>query len=259
MKYLQKIILPSLFILLIIPQFLCELIAQYNIGTKNIYFNVTKPLTLACEVTEPNEKASDIKWEKENGKLPENHVVKLELKKSILYIDHTNKTDDGIYLCKHESKQQDFVVIANLELKIKPSNDEAVVEDETLVLKCYGVGTGLEVKWILPTNMSDEAITFTPDNGLENSILTLTGAKPEHRGKYTCEGRHKESLNLDAVVTTDCYVRVKDKYAALWPFILICIEVFILCAIILIYERHRTSVEVEDSETEQDQSKNGKN
>jgi hypothetical protein len=44
---------------------------------------------------------------------------------------------------------------------------------------------------------------------------------------------------------------VKDKFAALWPFLGICAEVFILCAIILIYEKRRNKTEQEDSDTDQ--------
>lgn len=42
-----------------------------------------------------------------------------------------------------------------------------------------------------------------------------------------------------------------DKYAALWPFLGICAEVFVLCAIILIYEKKRNKTELEESDTDQ--------
>lgn len=41
------------------------------------------------------------------------------------------------------------------------------------------------------------------------------------------------------------------KLAALWPFLGICAEVFVLCAIILIYEKKRNKQEMEDSDTDQ--------
>lgn len=41
------------------------------------------------------------------------------------------------------------------------------------------------------------------------------------------------------------------KYAALWPFIGICAEVIVLCAIILIYEKKRDKTEMEESDTDQ--------
>lgn len=42
-----------------------------------------------------------------------------------------------------------------------------------------------------------------------------------------------------------------DKLAALWPFLGICAEVIILCAIILIYEKKRNKSEMEESDTDQ--------
>jgi neuroplastin len=52
-------------------------------------------------------------------------------------------------------------------------------------------------------------------------------------------------------VTSEGFVRVKDKLAALWPFLGICAEVFVLCAIILIYEKRRNKTEIDESDTDQ--------
>lgn len=41
------------------------------------------------------------------------------------------------------------------------------------------------------------------------------------------------------------------KLAALWPFLGICAEVFILCAIILVYEKRRNKAEMDESDTDQ--------
>ncbi len=41
------------------------------------------------------------------------------------------------------------------------------------------------------------------------------------------------------------------KLAALWPFLGICAEVFVLCAIILIYEKRRNKAELDESDTDQ--------
>lgn len=47
------------------------------------------------------------------------------------------------------------------------------------------------------------------------------------------------------------YFYKTGKLAALWPFLGICAEVFVLCAIILIYEKKRNKQEMEDSDTDQ--------
>ena len=46
--------------------------------------------------------------------------------------------------------------------------------------------------------------------------------------------------------SSDGLVRIKGKLAALWPFLGICAEVFILCAIILIYEKRRNKTDLDE-------------
>uniref|UniRef100_A0A336K4K8 CSON011091 protein n=1 Tax=Culicoides sonorensis TaxID=179676 RepID=A0A336K4K8_CULSO len=234
---------------MITPQFLCELKVENN---DNVFFDLGKPLTLTCEVSEDTEKADEITWSKDEKDLSDN--VKVENKKSILTIEETENGDDGIYSCKYDNKKLEIKTIANILVKIKPSTDVAVVEGETLTLKCHGIGTNLQVSWILPNNTSEENVTYMKENEIENSILVLKDVKLQNRGSYICEGRHDES---DKVVTSTAFVRVKDKYAALWPFILICIEVFVLCLLILICEKRRSGAEVEDSDSDTEQ-KNGR-
>lgn len=56
----------------------------------------------------------------------------------------------------------------------------------------------------------------------------------------------------DRMVHSTSYVRVKDKLAALWPFIGICAEVFLTCLIIFISERRKKqNPDDDESDTEQ--------
>jgi hypothetical protein len=55
--------------------------------------------------------------------------------------------------------------------------------------------------------------------------------------------------NLDCT-TFSIVWSVTDKLAALWPFLGICAEVFVLCGIILIYEKKRNKTELEESDTD---------
>lgn len=41
------------------------------------------------------------------------------------------------------------------------------------------------------------------------------------------------------------------KLAALWPFLGICVEVIVLCAIILVYEKRRNKEGLDESDTDQ--------
>ncbi|XP_063626435.1 uncharacterized protein LOC134798035 [Cydia splendana] len=82
--------------------------------------------------------------------------------------------------------------------------------------------------------------------------LVIESAQRSDAGAYACipdfseTGNQTQSPHLPAVTV----LRVKDMYAALWPFLGICAEVLILCAIILVYEKRRTKPELDDSDTD---------
>lgn len=113
------------------------------------------------------------------------------------------------------------------------------------------------VKWMY-SNMSEKmenasdvkavlgeraTISAGGESAVEGGELVVEPAARGDAGWYQCsvggEGH--------AAVTT---LRVKDMYAALWPFLGICAEVFVLCAIILVYEKRRTKPELDDSDTD---------
>ena len=43
-------------------------------------------------------------------------------------------------------------------------------------------------------------------------------------------------------------ITLTDKYAALWPFLGICAEVIVLCAVIFIFERRRSKKMADEAE-----------
>lgn len=121
-------------------------------------------------------------------------------------------------------------------------------------------------------------ITYTTSDGrikllederhIPNAILQIDAIEMTDRGEYTCIARSNLTDEEDKDIAM---VRVKgntivivtinavlcalslfsDKYAPLWPFLGICVEVFVLCAIILIYEKKRNKTELEESDTDQ--------
>lgn len=94
-------------------------------------------------------------------------------------------------------------------------------------------------------------VSVEDEGPVKHGILVIENIQKSDRGTYMCEGRHLNDLS-DRTVSSQSYVRVKDKLAALWPFIGICTEVFLLCLIIFISEKRRTKLtEDEESETEQ--------
>lgn len=111
------------------------------------------------------------------------------------------------------------------------------------------------------------------DNKIKNAILVINEVSLSDRGNFSCEVSNEATQKLDKYepIMSTTYVRVKGKvdlcfckkiqiyifvflsgkYAALWPFLGICAEVFILCAIILIYEKRRNKAEMDESDTDQ--------
>lgn len=80
------------------------------------------------------------------------------------------------------------------------------------------------------------------------SVLKIEDAKYEDRAIYQCEA----SNDMKDVANTQIMVRVKDKYAALYPFVGIVAEVIVLCLIIFICEKRRASKEVVEDEEEEE-------
>jgi neuroplastin len=96
---------------------------------------------------------------------------------------------------------------------------------------------------------SNDRVTLSVHDDIANAKLTIENAQLSDRGFYGCIG--KSEIMNDEDVKSEGHVRVKDKYAALWPFVGICAEVFVLCAIILFYEKSRNKDSDNDSDTDQ--------
>jgi hypothetical protein len=128
------------------------------------------------------------------------------------------------------------------------------MEGQNITLKCLVWGKPIpSVEWrygdvLLPRHQGRITLEDNLDNGATNAYLKIQDAQLTDRGEYQCTAKHPE-IDINATATE--FVRVKDKYAALWPFIGICAEVLVLCTVILVYERKRNKAELEESDTDQ--------
>jgi len=232
----------------------------------------TKPLILSCNITTPGK--YKLSWSR-NGtdvsldpQLRDRYEIIDPENKFI--ISHPKEEDAGIFTCSipelRESK--DFNVVAKVYFK-QISHSAAVVEGEKLKLHCIAYGTNPEIKWVIGNETYEESrgrIRLEEDERkIKNAVLFIDNVVLEDRQTYNCTATNLAikygNANYEEA-NEYIYVRVKGKLAALWPFLGICAEVFVLCAIIVIYEKRRNKAELEESDTdqspEQEKLKSGK-
>lgn len=115
-----------------------------------------------------------------------------------------------------------------------------LVQGDPLVLECEVEGNPMPaIAWFkdnLPLDVTDERLTFSPNkDNVDNGTLRLENLDFDDRAEYMCVATNRYDSSNSTIL-----VRVKDKLAALWPFLGICAEVAILVIIIFIYERRRS-------------------
>jgi len=146
------------------------------------------------------------------------------------------------------------------ENKLRPSL--AVMEEERVKLMCevyYFGEESVSITWGMIAEETGEELNLTSkwdeepvkeDHRVQSTLTLSTGVEMTDRANYTCT----VSLNgkpVEPPVMRGILLRVKGKYAALWPFLGICAEVIILCVGIFIYER-RTKARNDDAGEEEE-------
>ncbi|KAH8412926.1 hypothetical protein KR009_006802, partial [Drosophila setifemur] len=219
------------------------------------FYDIRGPLLLSCNVSDTDSKVPLI-WKKNGTDVMQVNSLKGRIKvidaERSFMIDKTETHDDGVYSCEFGGVTKTINVIARVVVRV-PSNT-AVVEGEKMSVSCSVVGTAPQLSWtfgnVTLTNNTDRFV-LKSENNIQNAILTLDNVTLEDRGDYKCIGRNAANDYGGANVASDVtLVRVKGKFAALWPFLGICAEVLILCIIILIYEKRRNKSELEESDTD---------
>lgn len=232
-------------------------------------FDIGKALTLGCNVTK--EGNYELSWAK-NGtnvsELPElKDRYKLLTAERKFIINRALDTDAGQYTCSVQplGASKVFTVVANVVVKFESTEvgKTNIVEGEKLTLHCIAFGTDPKVYWQVGNttyNASKDHIELQDDErGVENAKLIIDSITLNDYADYTCEARNNATVITGKPAQVMMTVRVRGKYAALYVFVGIIVEVVVLCAIILICEKRRNKTEIEESDTDQspDQNKNG--
>jgi hypothetical protein len=128
-----------------------------------------------------------------------------------------------------------------------------VIEGDPFQLECAAWGLpAVTVTWSrgdTPIVADGERVILKNSSLLENATLRVEKTEYDDEAIYTCVAVNEYGNNSASI-----QIRVKDKLAALWPFLGICAEVVILCAIIFIYEKRRNSKNLDDDDTRPDET-----
>jgi len=171
------------------------------------------------------------------------------------------------YVCRYENGTD----ITTFDIKVRPyvkafDKPKNVINGDPLSLEC--------IAWGIPSPVitwyNNNSVRLVPDGTdkiilknnsattmmplrfpvLDNATVRMAMVTYADGGNYRCIassviGGEKYETNVTVAV------QIKDKYAALWPFLGICVEVTILCVIILIYERRRAKQIAEEERQEE--------
>lgn len=214
---------------------------------KSILFDVGKSLILNCNLTNPA--TTDIIWYKDGTLL--NVTVHTIVENNTLIIKDANLKDTGTYMCTDQINNLTFEV--NSKIRIEPfAKSLNLVQGDTLTLHCEAIASPIpKITWYKDDeiiNGTEDRVEFkTNDANVSNAKLIIKDLDYDDRATYMCIAENGIADRVNASIL----VRVKDKLAALWPFLGICAEVAILCAIIFIYEKKRVKPDFDESDTDQ--------
>ncbi|XP_057333016.1 neuroplastin isoform X2 [Microplitis mediator] len=221
--------------------------------------NTDVPMSLECDNHTAGEK---VDWYLEGESVAEKFADKDELLKidsnGVLTIYKNLLDVYGNYTCNttaNANSTKFFRIVPKPTAILREA--ENVVEGEKLHMVCKGHHyPGLKVMWEFAGktyNNSDGRVKLLPDEerGINRAILSVDNIQMSDRGNVSCTVAYDWNDTPNHMNSTTATLRIKDKLAALWPFLGICAEVVVLCAIILIYEKKRNKSELEESDTDQ--------
>lgn len=270
MKYLVSCIFLNLLIFANIVSSTVNIYPKYDDPTTNTTkYEIKEALQLSCNVTtedlDDNSKLS-VKWEKDGKLVTEIESVNKRVSLShseddVMYklqLNSADENDAGNYSCValvNNIEVNRASIIVESKIYVKIPKDISVIEGEKLRVVCLVLGNPVPIiTWEYngkEYNKSEGRVSLETDSekNVPDSVFILKDVTKDDQAEIKCIG-HSKSSNEPSEPSV-AIVRVKDKYAALWPFLGICAEVLILCAIILVYEKKRNKTELEESDTDQ--------
>jgi hypothetical protein len=242
------------------------LVNIFNLSpTEGIAHKDRQDTTLTCNMGGNSAvEGYELKWWRKGVEIKADEKYVINTMNHTLTVIRATDGDEGEYVCTLDlANDQSFN--ASVYLYMAPQvhdfqKSKNVIQGDPLHLECKAFGYPVPViTWLkddLPVDLSDDRIKLsdlTTEKGVKlvNATLRIEDLDFSDRADYSCVASASPKFNETRNATV--LVRVKDKLAALWPFLGICAEVTILCIIIFIYEKRRAKkMELEEQQEEAD-------
>jgi len=234
------------------------LLAVLGTDAEYVSYKIKKDVTLTCNATNKD----DVTWQKQtsdskgdNSKVTITNNDRFNINENgELRIHKLTVEDAGNYTCTSGGQTVKLELASLPVVTIDPKKSITVVSGDAVKISCSATGSPLPLPiWKNEAGESVGNVTEEVSGDTVKVTLSIKDVVEEHAGVYICTA---SVPGWDHEVTEKVILRVKDKLAALWPFLGICAEVAILCIIIFLYEHRR--MKQSKAEMEADEKNNTK-
>jgi hypothetical protein len=175
---------------------------------------------------------------------------------AIISILQVRKDEVGKLQCVN-STNFELTSFGHVEMGSGMKSTKNVIQGDEYTMSCDGYGYPLPsaIEWrkdsvLISTNTRVRYRDNTTQTNSTLEFLAPDAVQFEDDGAYTCFATNAFGSSNNQTMT----MRVKDRWAALWPFLGIVAEVIVLCTAILLYEKRQQSKMAEE-EDEKDAEK----
>ncbi|CAG5121378.1 unnamed protein product [Candidula unifasciata] len=240
-----------------------ELISEAVIHLKAVKEEKSEPIfvlgmktaTLSCDIEMGMNQNSDrsINWYKNENLVTsrkDSHRFTIVDANNSLIIQKPTREDAGLYVAKFSIPGRSHPYECHVHFRAGPlvldfEKSKNLIEGDDMELHCVVKGYPYAVvTWYKDTSIvnastgDDNRVTLRELHGHKNARLFVRRVNYDDAGDYMCEAYSSYFPNETS--SKRIRIRIKDKLAALWPFLGIVGEVVLLCIIIFIYERRRS-------------------